>query len=182
MPSCKSLTALAKSCGKTQGGATNELYLIAYDDLTLTNGKAYTEDATNSMISAFGLGTAPAKKFVRVGVINNSIALNSDYSNTPENNSFSFDSTLAFNISNITAESRKFMQDLAEADFVVAVIKLKSGRVVAVGADGYLTLGTASMQSGTVAGDLNGFTVSLTETGGVSFPKLVDPTIIATII
>lgn len=179
MPSCKSLTALAKACGKVQGGATNELYLIAYDDLTLTNGKAYTEDATNSMISAFGLGT---EKFVKVGVINNSIALNSDYSNTPENNSFSFDSTLAFNISNITAESRKFMQDLAEADFVVAVIKLKSGRVVAVGADGYLTLGTASMQSGTQAGDLNGFTVSLTETGGVSFPKLVDPTLLSTIV
>jgi len=182
MPSCKSLTALAKACGKVQGGATNELYLIAYDDLTLTNGKAYTEDASSSMISAFGLGTAPAKKFVKVGVIDNSIALNSDYSASPENNSFSFDSNLAFNISNITAESRAFVQTLAEVDYVVAVIKLKSGRVVCVGADGYLTLGTASMQSGTAVADLNGFNVTLTETGGISFPKLVDPTLLATIV
>ncbi|VTP97740.1 hypothetical protein [Sphingobacterium daejeonense] len=182
MPSCKSLTALAKSCGKTQGGATNELYLIAYDDLTKTNGKVYTEDTTKNMISAFNIGAEPnVKKFVKVGVINNSLSFTGEFAGSVENNSFGFDSTVNFNISGITAESRAFVQNLAEVDSVVAVIKLKSGHYLSTGFDGYMSLATASMQSGLVSADLNGFTISLSETGGV-LPKLVDPTVIDTII
>ncbi|GGE28277.1 hypothetical protein [Sphingobacterium cellulitidis] len=177
---CKSLTKYTKNCKKVQGG-TSELYLIAYSDLTNVEGtlKKYSVDEVSNMVDT--ISTSSTKKFVKVGTVNNSLAVSEDYSSNIENNSFEINSTITFNISDISAESRLFVQDLADADEVCAIVKLRSGRYVAVGLDGYLSLSAVAGASGVNRGDFNGYSITLSGQEE-SFSKLVDPTIIASIV
>lgn len=178
---CKSITTYVNSnCGKVQGGAS-ELYLIAYNDLTNIEGtlKKYSVDATSNMIDEFGV-SAP-KKFVKVGTLKNTLAYTEDYAGNADTNSYEINTTVNLTIQNITAESRSFVQDLADAGEVVAVIKLRSGRYIALGADGYLELSAVQGASGVGRTDMNGYTITLAGQEE-SFAKLVDPTIITTII
>ena len=178
---CKSITAYINgSCGKVQGGSS-ELYLVAYNDLTNITGtlKKYSVDLTSNMIDEFGI-TSPAK-FVKVGVLKNTLGFTEDYASNADTNLYEINTTVNLTINNISAESRQFVQDLADAGEVVAILKLRSGRYIALGVDGYLELSAVQGASGVARTDLNGYTITLSGQEE-SFAKLVDPTIITTII
>ncbi|WP_166334644.1 hypothetical protein [Sphingobacterium chungjuense] len=180
MACLKSITKYSKQCAKQQGGAS-ELWLISYSDLKNVDGslEKYSTDSTGNVIDEIGLATG--KKYVSVGLIKNTLGITEEYASTPETNSFTITSTLNLYVSGITPDGRNFISELVEAGAVSALVKLKSGRFVALGLTGMMDVSAISGTSGVNSGDGAGYTITLTSDEN-HFLHLVDPTIITGLI
>lgn len=180
MACLKSLTKYNKECKAVSGGVS-KLWMISNSDLDLVSGslQSYSVDATGSTIDEIALKTG--KKFVAVGLIKNSVGVTENYAKTAETNSFEITTQLDLVISNISADSRKFVSDLIDAGEVSALIQLKSGKFIALGLDGYTEVSAIAGGTGKTGTELNGYTVTIT---GIEneLIRLVDPLIVPTII
>ncbi|WP_313235738.1 hypothetical protein [Sphingobacterium multivorum] len=176
----KSLTKYKKECKAVTGGVS-KLWMISNSDLALVAGslQSYSVDETGQVIDEIAL--VSGKKFVSVGLIKNSLGVTENYAKTAETNSFEITTQLDLVISNITAESRKFVSDLIEAGEISAIVQLKSGKFIAIGLDGFTEVSAVAGGSGKVGTELNGYTVTIT---GIEneLIRLVDPLIIPTIV
>lgn len=179
MACLKSLTKYDKKCSKVKGGASH-LWLVSHSDLKNITGSLlpYEVDETGNLITEISL--AASKLFVSVGTINNTLGITEEYTSTLETNSYDITTTLNLTISGISVESRTFVTNLIEAGDVAALIRLRSGRFVAIGLDGYMSVSTISGSTGVLGGDLNGYTISLVSAED-TLMRLVDPVIVPTI-
>ncbi|WP_099369868.1 hypothetical protein [Sphingobacterium sp. 1.A.5] len=180
MACLKSLTSYSKGCKKVSGGVS-KLWMIAYSDLQYLTGTVsnFKVDATGNMVSEIGLKTG--KKFVEVGLIKNTFGVVENYASTPEANSFELTTEITLVVSDISIDSRTFVNNLLEASEVACIIQLRSGKYIAVGLSGYNEVSAIAGGTGVAGADLNGYTITISGLDN-ELIRLVDPTILTTVL
>lgn len=157
---CESLIAYSKECSKGISGGVAKLWLLAYKDLGVIEGtnSAYELGITGDVTQiAFNSDDV---RFVPVGLLRNTVGLTETFTKTPETGSFEITTELPLTISNITSASRAFVDSLMGGE-IVALIKMKSGRYIITGLDGYLEVTSVVGSTGIAGADLNGYTITL---------------------
>jgi len=170
---CKSLISYSRECESAISAGVGKLYLISYHDLDKVVGSTYAVEG--GLISK--INVAKAKNFVEVGLLRDTVGITETLAKTPTTGTQEITTQLTLVISNITLESRTFVDTLLNAGEVAAVIELKSGRFIAVGLDGYFEVTGLTGGSGVTGQELNGYNITLT---GVEskLMQLVDPVIV----
>lgn len=176
---CASIVKLPNACGGDFLMAGSEtLYMVAYKD-TIPAGTASTDRyvATNGIITAIGL--TAGVKYVEIGTAKNTAGFTEELTKNDNGTGF-ITQTVSATILDITPANITFVESVANQP-VSVIIKLNTGKFVALGLNGKLELSALSGGGGVASGDTIGY--ALTFTGiDKSLVKLVNDSYVNSII
>lgn len=174
---CESLIQYARDCGKNAvEGINDSVYLIAFSDLKPVSGSTEVFNTVSGLISEIALKTGTTK-FVKWGTVEKSSAIKETYTYN-ENGSFDIVKELTFGLNNIGSVEAKNAIEKLIANPVAALLKLRTGKWIALGLSGQFMAKTIEGSAGTGS---NGRVITLSGSD-VDFIQPVDPTIITALL
>lgn len=146
----------------TSTGATAD-----FDSITYSGG---------SVIAVSG-DTSLGLEFKKIDIVrNSSAALNEETSISLESLGFTFNTSLIFTIPGLNQDATNLYQEIVKNTASYFIVKLKTGRYFLAGADGGMYVSSATIGSGSVPGDAQLYTITLTSDGSISVPEIDVPT------
>lgn len=143
----------------TSTGSTADFDSITYD----VDGKV------SSVSGSTGLGL----EFKKIDIVrNSSAALNEETSINLESLGFTFNTSLIFTIPGLNQDATNLYQEIVKNTASYFIVKLKTGKYFLAGADGGMYISSATIASGSVPGDAQLYTLTLTSDGTISVPEM----------
>ena len=143
----------------TSTGSTADFNSITYD----VDGKV------SSVSGSTGLGL----EFKKIDIVrNSSAALNEETSINLESLGFTFNTSLIFTIPGLNQDATNLYQEIVKNTASYFIVKLKTGKYFLAGADGGMYISSATIASGSVPGDAQLYTLTLTSDGTISVPEM----------
>jgi len=144
--------------------------------LTSTGSTADFESITygvNGEITAVSGATGLGLEFKKIDIVrNSSAALNEETSINLESLGFTFNTSLIFTIPGLNQEATNLYQEIVKNTASYFIVKLKTGKYFLAGADGGMYISSATIASGSVPGDAQLYTLTLTSDGTISVPEM----------
>jgi len=144
--------------------------------LTSTGSTADFESITYNVdgeVSAVSGATGLGLEFKKIDIVrNSSAALNEETSINLESLGFTFNTSLIFTIPGLNQEATNLYQEIVKNTASYFIVKLKTGKYFLAGADGGMYISSATIASGSVPGDAQLYTLTLTSDGTISVPEM----------
>lgn len=144
--------------------------------LTSTGTTADFESITYNVdgeVSAVSGATGLGLEFKKIDVVrNSSAALNEEVSVNLESLGFTFNTTLIFTIPGLNQEATNLYQEIVKNTASYFIVKLKTGKYFLAGSDGGMFISSATISSGSLPGDSQLYTLTLTSNGTISVPQM----------
>ena len=144
--------------------------------LTSTGSTADFESITYNVdgeVSAVSGATGLGLEFKKIDIVrNSSAALNEETSINLESLGFTFNTSLIFTIPGLNQEATNLYQEIVKNTASFFIVKLKTGKYFLAGADGGMYISSATIASGSVPGDAQLYTLTLTSDGTISVPEM----------
>jgi hypothetical protein len=144
--------------------------------LTSTGSTADFESITYSVggeVSSVSGDTSLGLEFKKIDIVrNSSAALNEETSISLESLGFTFNTTLTFTIPGLNQAATNLYQEIVKNTASYFIVKLKTGKYFLAGADGGMYVSAATIASGSVPGDAQLYTITLTSDGSISVPEM----------
>lgn len=144
--------------------------------LTSTGSTADFESITYSVggeVSAVSGDTSLGLEFKKIDIVrNSSAALNEETSINLESLGFTFNTSLIFTIPGLNQDATNLYQEIVKNTASYFIVKLKTGKYFLAGADGGMYISSATIASGSVPGDAQLYTLTLTSDGTISVPEI----------
>lgn len=148
--------------------------------LTSTGSTADFESITFSSggtITSVSGATALGLEFKKIDIVrNSSAALNEETSISLESLGFTFNTSLTFTIPGLNQASTNLYEEIVKNTSSFFIVELKTGKYFLAGADGGMYVSSATIASGSVPGDAQLYTITLTADGSFSVPEIDVPT------
>lgn len=139
-----------------------------FESITFSSGGTIT-----SVSGATGLGL----EFKKIDIVrNSSAALNEETSISLESLGFTFNTSLTFTIPGLNQASTNLYEEIVKNTSSFFIVELKTGKYFLAGADGGMYVSSATIASGSVPGDAQLYTITLTADGSISVPEIDVPT------
>jgi hypothetical protein len=130
----------------------------------------YNVDGTIASVSG---ATGLDLMFKKIDVVrNSSAALNEEVSVNLESLGFTFNTSLIFTIPGLNQDATNLYQEIVKNVASYFIVKLKTGKWFLAGADGGCFISSATIASGSLPGDSQLYTLTLTSNGSISVPEL----------
>jgi len=147
----------------TSTGSTADFDSITYD----------VDGSITAVSGSTGLGL----EFKKIDVVrNSSAALNEEVSVNLESLGFTFNTSLIFTIPGLNQDATNLYQEIVKNTGSYFIVLLKTGKYFLSGADGGMFISSATIASGSLPGDSQLYTLTLTSNGTISVPEMVVPT------
>lgn len=144
--------------------------------LTSTGSTADFESITYSVdgeVSSLSGDTSLGLEFKKIDIVrNSSAALNEETSISLESLGFTFNTSLVFTIPGLNQAATNLYQEIVKNTASYFIVKLKTGKYFLAGADGGMYVSSATIASGSVPGDAQLYTITLTSDGTISVPEV----------
>jgi hypothetical protein len=144
--------------------------------LTSTGSTADFESITYSVdgeVSSVSGDTGLGLEFKKIDIVrNSSAALNEETSISLESLGFTFNTTLTFTIPGLNQAATNLYQEIVKNTASYFIVKLKTGKYFLAGADGGMYVSAATIASGSVPGDAQLYSITLTSDGTISVPEM----------
>lgn len=148
--------------------------------LTSTGSTADFESitfSTGGTITALSGQTGLGLEFKKIDIVrNSSAALNEETSISLESLGFTFNTSLIFTIPGLNQASTNLYEQIVKNTRSFFIVELKTGKYFLAGADGGMYVSSATIGSGSVPGDAQLYTITLTADGSISVPEIDVPT------
>ena len=147
----------------TSTGSTADFDSITYD----------VDGSITAVSGQTGLGL----EFKKIDVVrNSSAALNEEVSVNLESLGFTFNTSLIFTIPGLNQDASNLYSQIVKNTGSYFIVLLKTGKYFLSGADGGMFISSATIASGSLPGDSQLYTLTLTSNGTISVPEMVVPT------
>lgn len=111
--------------------------------------------------------------FKKIDIVrNSSAALNEETSISLESLGFTFNTSLVFTIPGLNQDATNLYEEIVKNTASYFIVKLKTGKYFLAGADGGMYVSSATIASGSVPGDSQLYTITLTSDGTISVPEM----------
>lgn len=144
--------------------------------LTSTGSTADFESITYNVdgeVSALSGDTSLGLEMKKIDIVrNSSAALNEETSISLESLGFTFNTSLVFTIPGLNQAATNLYQEIVKNTASYFIVKLKTGKYFLAGADGGMYVSSATIASGSVPGDAQLYTITLTSDGTISVPEV----------
>ena len=112
-------------------------------------------------------------EFKKIDIVrNSSAALNEETSISLESLGFTFNTSLVFTIPGLNQDATNLYEEIVKNTASYFIVKLKTGKYFLAGADGGMYVSSATIASGSVPGDSQLYTITLTSDGTISVPEM----------
>ena len=130
----------------------------------------YAADGKVGSVSGLtGLGL----EFKKIDIVRNSTAaLNEETSINLESLGFTFNTSLVFTIPGLNQDATNLYEEIVKNTGSYFIVKLKTGKYFLAGADGGMYVSSATIASGSVPGDAQLYSITLTADGTISVPEM----------
>jgi len=144
--------------------------------LTSTGSTADFESITyaaDGKVSAVSGLTGLGLEFKKIDIVRNSTAaLNEETSINLESLGFTFNTSLVFTIPGLNQDATNLYEEIVKNTGSYFIVKLKTGKYFLAGADGGMYVSSATIASGSVPGDAQLYSITLTADGTISVPEM----------
>lgn len=144
--------------------------------LTSTGSTADFDSITygvDGKVSAVSGSTGLGLEFKKIDIVrNSSAALNEETSINLESLGFTFNTSLIFTIPGLNQAATNLYEEIVKNTASYFIVKLKTGKYFLAGADGGMYISSATIASGSVPGDAQLYTLTLTADGTISVPEI----------
>lgn len=112
-------------------------------------------------------------EFKKIDIVrNSSAALNEETSISLESLGFTFNTSLVFTIPGLNQDATNLYEEIVKNTASYFIVKLKTGKYFLAGAAGGMYVSSATIASGSVPGDSQLYTITLTSDGTISVPEM----------
>jgi len=144
--------------------------------LTSTGSTADFESITyaaDGKVSAVSGLTGLGLEFKKIDIVRNSTAaLNEETSINLESLGFTFNTSLVFTIPGLNQDATNLYEEIVKNTGSYFIVKLKTGKYFLAGADGGMYVSSATIASGSVPGDAQLYSITLTADATISVPEI----------
>jgi hypothetical protein len=158
------------SCVNNVPGVESIWVLTSTGDTADFESITYSSGGTITSVSGeTGLGL----EFKKIDVVrNSSAALNEEVSINLESLGFSFNTSLIFTIPGLNQGATNLYEEIVKNVASYFIVKLKTGKYFLAGADGGMYISAATIASGSLPGDSQLYSLTLTSNGSISVPEM----------
>ncbi|MDH5646988.1 MAG: hypothetical protein OEZ01_13320 [Candidatus Heimdallarchaeota archaeon] len=140
-------------CKSAVGGLRKQVWILGDSGNTISN---YATDVDGLITSISGTGN-----FYKIEITRGSSSFSETLAVNDATNSLSFTPSLALQIPKLDNSNKNFFQSLSTQPYIYVIIQTMDGKYWLLGKDNGLTVSEGTLQSGTAATDLVGFTITL---------------------
>jgi len=177
---CNSIVALPRVCSDGNIGGLEKAYLIAFKDLkaiTSATTEVYSASTNGTVVT---VGLQSGKTFVEVGLLKSTSGLAEKATIDPTKDQAFFTQTYTLALGGLSVENSTFINSIKNQP-VALIIKTRTGKYLVCGLNGQFNAINVEGGTGTVEGDMVGYTITM-EGFSSSVAPFLDPTILSGLI